>query len=75
MVFLPVLSAMVNLSVKPSVIKCLKNLNHVMQLVYKQYEIAKDVVMMEIQQSLRSGKRFSLTLDEFSSSKHKKIFE
>ena len=49
-----------------------KNLNHVMQLVYKQYEIAKDVVMMEMQQSLNSGKRFSLSLDENSSLKHKR---
>ena len=67
MVFLPVLS--VNLSVKPSVIKgCIKkNPNHVIHLVYKQYEIAKDV-MMEMQQSLKSGKRFSLSLDEYYSS-------
>ena len=28
-----------------------KNLNHVMQLVYKQYEIVKDVAKMEMQQS------------------------
>ena len=74
MVFLPVLSVKDNLSVKPSVIKVrfFKNLNHVMQLVYKQYEIAKDVVMMEMQQSLNSGKRFSLLLDEYSSLKHKR---
>ena len=44
-----------------------ENPNHVMQLVYKQYEIAKYVVMMEMQQSLKSGKRFSLSLDEYSS--------
>ena len=49
-----------------------KNLNHVMQLVYKQYEIAKDVVMMEMQQSLKSGKRLSLSLDEYSSLKQKR---
>ena len=56
MVFLPVLSVKVNLSVKPSVIKvCLKkNLDHVMQLVCKQYEIAKDAVMMEMQTSLKN---------------------
>ena len=42
-----------------------------MQLVYKQHEIAKDV-MKEMQQSLKSGKRFSLSLDEYSSLKHKR---
>ena len=42
-----------------------------MQLVYKQYEISKDA-MMEMQQSLKSGKRFSLSLDEYSSHKHKR---
>ena len=41
-----------------------ENMNHVMQLVYKQYEIVKDV-MMEMQQSLKSGKRISLSLDEY----------
>ena len=41
-----------------------------MQLVYKQYEIAKDVVLMEMQLSLNSGKRFSLSLDKYSSPKH-----
>ena len=41
-----------------------------MQLV-KQYEVTKDA-MMEMQQSLRSGKRFSLSLDEYSSIKHKR---
>ena len=56
MVFLPVLSVKVNLSVKPSVIKvCFeKYLNHVIQLVYKQCEIAKDITMMEMHQSLMS---------------------
>ena len=43
-----------------------------MQLVYKPYEIAKDVVMMERQQSLKSGMMFSLSLDEYSSPKHKR---
>ena len=43
-----------------------------MQLVYKQYEIAKDVVMVEMQQSLMSGKWFSLSLDEYLSLKHKR---
>ena len=33
-----------------------KNPNHFMQLVY---EIVKDVVMIEMQKSLKSGKRFS----------------
>ena len=47
----------------------LSNLNRVMQIVYKQY---KFVVMMEIRQSLKSGKRFSLSLDEYSLLKHKK---
>ena len=47
-----------------------ENLNNVMQLVYKQYEIAKDV-MMEMQQSLKNGNTFSLSLDEYSSPKHK----
>ena len=47
----------------------LSNLNRVMQIVYKQYKI---VVMMEIRQSLKSGKRFSLSLDEYSLLKHKK---
>ena len=42
-----------------------------MQLVYKQYEIAKDVAMMEMKQSLKSGRRFSLSLDVYSSPKHK----
>ena len=46
-----------------------KNLKHVMQLVHKQYEIAKDA-MMEMQQSLKSGKRLSQSLDEYSSLKH-----
>ena len=41
--------------------------NHAMQLVCKQYEIAKDVVMMEMPQSLKSGKRFCLSFDEYSS--------
>ena len=49
-----------------------KNPNHVMQLVYKQYEISKDVVMMAMQQSLKSGNRLSLSIDEYSSPKHKK---
>ena len=47
-----------------------QNLNHVMQLVYKQYEIAK-YVMVEMPQSLMSGKRFSLSLDEYTSLRHK----
>ena len=65
------LSVKLNLSVKHSVIKvCLpKNLNHAMQLVYKQHEIADNVIMMETQQSLKSGKRFSLSIDEYSSLK------
>ena len=42
-----------------------------MQLVYKQYEIAKDA-MMEMQQSLKNGKRISLSLNEYSSHKHKR---
>ena len=37
------------------------NPNHIMQLVYKQYEIAKYVVVMEMQQSLTIGKRLSLS--------------
>ena len=49
-----------------------KNLNHVMQLVYKQYEIEINVVMVEMLQSLKSGKRFSLLLDEYSSLKRKR---
>ena len=49
-----------------------KNPTHVMQLVYKQYEITKDVVMMEMQRSLKSGKRFSLSLDEYSSLQNKR---
>ena len=49
-----------------------KNPNHVMKLVYKQYEIVKDVAMMEMQQSLKSGKRFSLSLDEYLFPKHKR---
>ena len=32
--------------------------NHVLQLVCRQYEISIDVAMMEMQQSLKSGKRF-----------------
>ena len=63
MVFLPVLYVKVNLSVNPSVVKVCcthKGQNHVMQLVYKQYEVTKDDAMMEMQQPLRSGKRFSL---------------
>ena len=43
-----------------------------MQFVYKQYDIAKDVTMTEMQQSLKSGKRFSLSLDEYSSLRHKR---
>ena len=50
----------------------LRNPNHVMQLVYKQYEIARDVAVMEMQQSLKSGKMFSLSLDEYSSHRHKR---
>ena len=42
-----------------------------MQLVHKQHKIANDV-MMEMQQSLKSGNRFSLSLDEYSSLKHKR---
>ena len=73
MVFLPVLSVKVNLYVKSSVINvCIKNPNHVMQSVYKQHEIVKDVIMMEIQQSLNSETRFSLSLDECSSLRHKR---
>ena len=34
----------------------LKNLNHVMQLLYKLHEIAKDVVMMEMQQFFEEWK-------------------
>ena len=72
MVFLPVLPVKEKLSVKPSGMLFPKNVNHVMQLVYKQYEISKDAAMMEMQQSLKSGKRFSLSLDEYSSTKHKR---
>ena len=73
MVFLSVLYVKVNLSVKSSVINvCIKNPNHVMQSVYKQHEIVKDVIMMEIQHSLNSGTRFSLSLDECSSLRHKR---
>ena len=43
-----------------------------MKLVYKQYEVAKDVVTMEMQQSLTSNKRFSLSLDEYSSLRQKR---
>ena len=49
-----------------------KNPNPVMQLVHKQGEIAKDVVLMKMQQSLKSGKRISLSFDEYSSLKHKR---
>ena len=49
-----------------------KNLNHVMQLVYKQSEIKRDVDMIEMQQSLKSGKKLSLLIDEYSSPKHKR---
>ena len=42
-----------------------------MQLLYKQFEIANNVIMIETQQSLKNGKRFSLSLDEYSSLKHK----
>ena len=52
-----------------------KNPNHIMHSVYKQYEIAKDVAMMEMQQSLKSGKKFSLSLDEYSSLRDKKIYD
>ena len=41
-----------------------------MHLVCKQYEIAKYIVMMEMQQSSKSGKRFSLSLDQYSSLNH-----
>ena len=41
-----------------------------MQSIYKQYEIAKDAVMMEMQQSLKREMRFSLSLDEHSSLRH-----
>ena len=43
-----------------------------MKLVYKQYDEVKDLVMTEMKQSLDSGKRFSLTLDEYSSLKNKR---
>ena len=75
MVFLPVLFVKVNLYVKPSVITvCFvqKNPNNDMQLVYRQYEIAEDIALMEMQQSLKSGKRFSLSLDDYSSLRHKR---
>ena len=49
-----------------------KNPIHVMQLEYRQYEIAKDVATMEMQQSLKSGRRFSLSLDEYSSPRHER---
>ena len=49
-----------------------KNPNHVMQLAYRQYEIAKDVAMMEMLQSLNSGNMFCLSLDEYSSLRHKR---
>ena len=42
---------------QPSVIKVcffLKSLNHVMQLVHKQYEIAKEVAMVEMQNFWKS---------------------
>ena len=51
-----------------------KTLKHAMQLAYKQYEIAKDV-MMEMQQYLKSGKGFSLSLDEYSYPKHKRYLK
>ena len=40
------------------------NPSHVAQLVYKQYEIAKDVIIMVTQQSLMSWMRLILSLDE-----------
>ena len=43
-----------------------------MQLVYKEYEIARYVDMMKMQQSLKCGKRLRKSIDEFSSTKHKK---
>ena len=44
-----------------------------MQLVYEQYEIATTkIVMMEMQQSSKSGMRFSMSLDEYSSHEHKR---
>lgn len=49
-----------------------KNPNRIMQMVYKQYETIKDEVIREIEQSINHGKRFSLTLDEYSSLKNKR---
>ena len=49
-----------------------KKTNHLMQLVYKQYEIAYNVAMIEMQQFVKSGKRFRLSLDEYSSYRHKR---
>ena len=45
-----------------------KNPDHIMQLVHKPY----DVVMMEMQQSLTRGNWFNLSLDEYSSHRHKR---
>ena len=76
MVFLRVPSLKVNLSVKPSVTKvcfCQKSEScyTIIYIVYKQYETEK-YVMMEMQRSLKSGKRSSLSLDEYSSLKNKR---
>ena len=43
-----------------------------MQLEYEQYEIAKDVYMMKMQQYSKSGMRCSLSLEEYSSLNHRR---
>ena len=44
-----------------------KNHSDVIKLVYKQYEITKDIIISEFQQRKLTGGRFSLSLDEYTS--------
>ena len=49
-----------------------KNPSLVMNMIYKQYDSVKEKLTMEINESLKSGKRFSISLDEFSSLKNQR---
>ena len=49
-----------------------KSPSAVMDLVYKQFELVTEDIRSEIQREIKNGKKFSVTLDEYSSLRNKR---
>ena len=52
-----------------------KNPSHVMNMIKKQYDLAKQSVILEITTKISSGSRFSVSSDEFTSVKKSTLFK